>query len=469
MTQHPCDVGMVGLGVMGSNFTLNIAEHGFTVLGYDSDAGKAEALRKVAPAERVRIIDTPAALAGALAVPRKVILLVPAGKPVDAVIHALLPHLAPGDIIIDAGNSHFTATNLRQTALAKNKINLLGVGISGGAEGARRGPCIMPGGQQEAYAHIRPIFEAVAAHVEGDPCVTYLGPGSSGHYVKMVHNGIEYALMKLISETYDLMKRGMGLNDEELHQVYAQWNRGELQSYLIEITANIFTKIDQQTGKPLLDVILDVAGQHGTGMWTSQDAMDLHVPVPLIDTAVAMRDLSTDEALRKQASQLLGGPLRTFEVETHATTTQLRNAIYMGMIIAFAQGMALLHAASQAYHYDLHPEAIARIWRGGCIIRAELLERIRAAFQAQPELANLILAPELAQELSLRENDLRRVVWTASDLGLPVPGFMSVLAYYDSCRSTWLPANLIQAQRDYFGAHSYERTDEKGSFHTEWE
>ncbi len=385
MAQRQFDVGIIGLGVMGSNFTLNIAEHGFSVVGYDSDAEKGEALRKVAPGERVQVAGSPAALLAALTVPRKVILLVPAGKPVDMVINRLLSRLVPGDIIIDAGNSHFTATDLRQAALAKHQVILLGVGISGGAEGARRGPCIMPGGSREAYERICPIFEAAAAHVDGDPCVTYLGPGSAGHYVKMVHNGIEYALMQLISETYDLMKRGMGMSDNELHQVYAEWNHGELRSYLLEITADIFTQTDPQTGERLIDVILGEAAQSGTGIWTSQDAMERYVPTPLIDTAVAMRALSTEEAFRQQACPLLTGPSRTYEGASHASLTQLRNALYLGMILAFAQGMALLQAASRTYHYDLDLAAIARIWRGGCIIRAALLERLRAAFQAQPE------------------------------------------------------------------------------------
>lgn len=469
MGERQYTLGMIGLGVMGSNLVLNIRDHGFSVVGYDKDPEKVERMKQEAKSDLVDAKSNLGDFIKALASPRMVMLLIPAGPPVDAVIRELLPHLSADDIIIDGGNSHFTDTNLRQHMLQQRGIHFLGVGISGGEEGARHGPSIMPGGPRDAYEHIRPIFEQIAAHVDGEPCVTYLGPGAAGHYVKMVHNGIEYAIMELIAETYDLMKRGFGLSDDELHTVYAQWNQTELNSFLLEITAHIFNKVDPVTGHRLIDVILDVARQKGTGMWASQDAMELHVPIPLIDTAVEMRDHSMFEKERQTASTLLTGPTGRYHEERHAAIPQIANALYLGIITAFAQGFAQLRAASNAYQYDLHLAEIAGIWRGGCIIRAALLQRIQQIFAEQPTLAHLMLDHGLAEELSLRQADLRNVVWTAIDLGLPAPGFMSVLGYYDAIRSDWLPANLIQAQRDYFGAHTYERIDEKGTFHTLWE
>jgi 6-phosphogluconate dehydrogenase len=388
---------------------------------------------------------------------------------VDSVIQDVLPHLEPGDMIIDGGNSHFKDTDLRAQTLAEKEILYLGVGISGGEHGARHGPSMMPGGPKDAYERVRPIFDAVAAHVNGEACMTYLGPGSAGHYVKMVHNGIEYGLMQLIAEAYDLMKRGLGLTDDELHAVYNQWNHAELNGYLMEITANIFLHVDEQTGKRLIDVILDAAKQKGTGMWTSQDAMDLQVPVPTIDIAVAMRNLSAFESERVAASKALGGPTPAFQGDREGFLGRLRNALYTAMIITYAQGMAQLRSASQAYEYDLDLEAVARIWRGGCIIRAALLEDIRTAYRTQPDLANLLVDSHFSQEVVARQEDLRTVVRTAAGLGIPTPGLMVSLAYFDGYRSAWLPANLIQAQRDYFGAHTYERVDARGVFHTRWE
>jgi len=469
MTDRKYDIGMVGLGVMGSNMVLNMMDHGFSCIGYDVDPKKGERLRAEAKSDQVTTTGNLDEFVAGLKPPRMAMLLVPAGPPVDAVIHQLVPRLETGDIIIDGGNSHFTDTNIRQRAIAGHQLHLLGVGISGGEEGARRGPCIMPGGPKEAYEHIRPIFEAVAAHVNGDPCVTYLGPGSAGHYVKMVHNGIEYGLMQLIADTYDLMKRGLGLNDDELHDVYAEWNSAELGGFLMEITAQIFLKEDAVTHRRLIDVILDVARQKGTGMWASQDAMDLHLPVPLIDTAVEMRDLSGFEGERKEAARLLSGPAGPSRGDRTTELARLHNAMYIGMVFAYAQGLAQMQAASNHYGYGYALAEIARIWRGGCIIRAAFLERIRQIYQAQPGLTRLFLDPGLAAELSERQDDLRHIVRLGAELGIPLPGFMSVLGNYDAYRSTSLPANLIQAQRDYFGAHTYERIDEKGVFHTEWE
>jgi 6-phosphogluconate dehydrogenase len=469
MKSQQYEIGMVGLGVMGRNLVLNMADQGFSVAGYDNDAAKVEALRKES-AERkvsgaVNIVDFIALLRK----PRAIMMLVPAGAPVDSVIKNLLPHLDKGDLIIDAGNSYFKDTDMRARDLAAKGIQFLGVGVSGGEEGARHGPSIMPGGPKDAYERVRLVFEAAAAKVNGDPCVTYLGPGSAGHFVKMVHNGIEYGVMQLLAETYDLMKRGLGLNDDELHEVYALWSKGELNGYLVEITSHIFSKQDEKTGKRLVDEILDVARQKGTGMWTSQSAMELQVPIPTIDLAVAIRDLSVFEKEREQAGAIYQRPIRCPTGDRDTFIKQLDRALYAGMLITYAQGMALLTVASGKCGYQLDLEAVARIWRGGCIIRAALLEDICAAFHARRELPNLLLDPSLSRKLIEHQEDLRRIVSHASESGVPIPGLMVSLGYLDAYRSAWLPANLIQAQRDYFGAHTYERMDAKGTFHTEWE
>jgi 6-phosphogluconate dehydrogenase len=396
-------------------------------------------------------------------------MLVPAGQVVDNVIRELIPQLERGDMIIDAGNSHFKDTDLRSKSLAEKGFLYMGVGVSGGEEGARHGPSLMPGGPKEAYERIRPIFEAVAAHVEGVPCTAYLGPGSAGHYVKMVHNGIEYGLMQLIAESYDLMKRGLGLSDEELSVVYSNWNEAELNAYLIEITSHIFHKVDERTGKRLLDVILDEADQKGTGMWASQDAMDIQVPIPVIDAAVVARNLSALKSEREAASKDLKVRTSHLKGDMDTILTQLKGAMHASMIITYAQGMAQLRAASKVYEYNLDLIDGARIWRGGCIIRAALLEDIQAAYHANPDLPNLLNDGCLGEAVMAGQKDLRRVVGLAVKLGLPIPCLMASLAYFDGYRSAWLPANLIQAQRDDFGAHTYERLDEKGVFHTQWE
>lgn len=462
-------IGMVGLGVMGRNLVLNMADHGFSVAGYDKDPSKVEALRKEAKQYDARgAIDIKEFLA-LLRRPRAVMLLVPAGAPVDSVIHDLLPHLDKDDLIIDAGNSYFKDTDMRARNLAAKGIHFLGVGVSGGEEGARHGPSIMPGGPKEAYEQVRPIFEAAAAKVHGEPCVTWLGPGSAGHFVKMVHNGIEYGVMQLIAETYDLMKRGLSLNDEEMHDVFNEWNKGELNGYLMEITSHIFSRVDEKTGIRLIDEILDVAKQKGTGMWTSQSAMELQVPIPTIDLAVSMRDLSVFAKEREQASKIYQRAQRRFIGDHDMFLMQLSRALLAGMMIIYAQGTALLVAASDKYKYHLDLEAVARIWRGGCIIRAALLEDICAAFRARRDLPNLLLDIHLSHKIMDHLEDLRQIVCQAAELGVPTPGLMVSLSYLDAYRSIWLPANLIQAQRDYFGAHTYERIDAKGTFHTEWE
>jgi len=463
------EIGMIGLGVMGRNLLLNMADHGFSVAGYDKDAGKVEALRQEAKNKDARGAADIHEFIGLLRQPRAIMMLVPAGAPVDSVIKDLLPHLDKGDLIIDGGNSHFKDTDVRARALAAKGIHFLGVGVSGGEEGARHGPSIMPGGPKEAYERIRPVLEAVAAQVNSDPCVTYLGPGSAGHFVKMVHNGIEYAVMQLIAETYDMMKRGLSMSDDQIHEVYASWNKGDANGYLVEITSHIFSKQDEKTGNRLIDAILDVARQKGTGMWTSQSAMELQVPTPTIDLAVAMRDISVFADERNQVGAIYQRTQPVFADNRDAFLTQLGRALYAAMIIAYAQGMALLAVASDKYQYHLNLEAVARIWRGGCIIRAALLDEICAAFHVRPGLPNLLLDPNLSHKLIEHQEDLRRVVCRAAALGLPAPALMVSLAYLDAYRSAWLPANLIQAQRDYFGAHTYERNDAKGTFHTKWD
>ncbi len=463
------EIGMVGLGVMGRNLLLNMADHGFAVAGYNRDPHKVEALRQEAKGLDVHGADSIKELVALLRKPRAVMLLVTAGPAVDAVIDSLLPYLEKNDLIIDAGNSHFTDTNRRAQSLSDKGINFLGVGVSGGEEGARRGPSIMPGGPKEMYERVRPVLEAVSAKVNGDPCVDWLGPGSAGHFVKMVHNGIEYAVMQLIAESYDLMKRGLDLNDDELHNVYSEWNNGELNSYLLEITSHIFAKQDEQTGKRVIDEILAVARQKGTGMWTSQSAMELQVPVPTIDVAVAMRDMSVFAAQREEASRHLLRPIRPFAGERKILLDELRGALHAAIVIAYDQGIGLLATASAKYEYHLDLEAVARIWRGGCIIRATLLEEIRTAFRVRRDLGNLLLDPDLSKSVMTNQEALRKVVCHACESGIPAPGLMASLAYLDSFRSAWLPANLIQAQRDYFGAHTYKRIDAEGTFHTEWE
>lgn len=470
--EQSCEIGIVGLGVMGRNLLLNMADHGFTVAGYDKDPSKVKSLREEAAKHTIHDTNDIKTFIALLRRPRAVLLLVPAGPIVDAVIADLLPYLEPGDLIIDAGNSYFKDTDSRTESLKTKGIQFLGLGVSGGEEGARHGPSIMPGGLKESYDRIHSILEAVSAVVSGEPCVTYLGNGSCGHFVKMVHNGIEYGIMQLIAETYDLMKRGLGLNNDQIANIYKEWNNGELNSYLIEITSNIFNKIDDKTNKSLIDNISDVAKQNGTGMWTAQSAMELQVPVPTIETAVTMRDLSVFVEERRKLSaiyQLPAPEIISNPEDQKQFLTNLRQGLFVGMIVTYTQGMALLQAASLFYKYNLDLEAIARIWRGGCIIRAKLLEDIRVAFRDKSDLTNLLLAPNISKMIMENQDGLRKIVSKAAELKIPVPGLMASVAYFDAFRSQQLPSNLIQAQRDYFGSHNYERIDTKGSFHTEWE
>jgi 6-phosphogluconate dehydrogenase len=400
--------------------------------------------------------------------PRKIMLLVPAGKIVDSVIESLLPHIDKGDIIIDGGNSFFTDTDRREGELQNRAINFFGAGVSGGAKGARRGPSIMPGGSKSAYEHIKPIFEAVAAKYEGEPCVAYLGPKSAGNYVKMVHNGIEYGLMQLTSEIYDVLKKGGNYNNDELHSTFAKWNSGRLQSFLVEITSQIFEQEDDLTKGRLVDQILDKAKQKGTGKWTSQNAMDLGIPVPSIDVAVSMRELSALKEERIKADALYDRP-----VVEHMGKSKLEDlsekALYFSFIITYSQGLHQLADASKEYGYNLDISVIAKIWRAGCIIRAGLLADITEAFKTEPTLPNLLLSPNFVSKVKESVGAARELVAFGVQNGIPLPGLSNSLTYFDAYTSSKLPLNLIQAQRDYFGSHTYERLDREGIFHTEWE
>ncbi len=463
------DIGLIGLAVMGQNLVLNMERNGFGVAVYNRTGAKTTAFMEgPAAGKNITATYTIEDLVAALKKPRIVMIMVKAGPAVDAIINQLRPHLESGDLIIDGGNSFFPETERRSQELAADGIQYLGVGISGGEEGALWGPSIMPGGQREAYALVEPIFTAIAAKVDEEPCVTYVGPRGAGHYVKMVHNGIEYGDMQLIAEAYDILHRGLGLTMDELHEVFAWWNEGVLSSYLIEITADIFTHIDEETGRPLVDLILDKAGQKGTGRWTSQNALELGVPTPTINAAVVGRIISAYKAEREKAAEILRGPDRAFSGDRDAFIEAVGDALYASKICSYAQGFALMRAASQEYEYDLNYSELARIWRGGCIIRARFLDDVRAAYADEPDLPNLLLAPFFQDAVASRQPAWRRVIQTAIELGIPTPAMSASLAYFDSYRSARLPANLIQAQRDYFGAHTYERVDKEGVFHTEW-
>ncbi len=464
-------IGVVGLGVMGQSLALNMERNGFIVAGYDLDKEKvASFLTGKASGKRVFAVDTPEALMASLEKPRRILLMVPAGKPVDSAINGLKSAMEPGDILIDGGNSFFQETERRSKELAQEGLNFVGMGVSGGEEGALWGPSMMPGGQDEAWLALKPILEAISAKAEdGAPCVTHIGPRGAGHFVKMVHNGIEYADMQLIAEVYDLLHRGMGLNNQELHRIFSDWNKGPLQSYLIEITADIFTKGDPETGFTLIDMILDEAKQKGTGKWTSQNALDIGAPIPTINAAVESRILSGLKEERIAASQLISGPSPEYEgQDREIIITACHNALLASKITSYAQGMGLLRIASEEYAYNLNMGEIARIWRAGCIIRAQLLGDIMAAYDKNPHLVNLLLDKSFRESVENRQADWRLVIKTAIDLGIPVLAMASALSYFDAYRSERLPANLTQAQRDYFGAHTYRRLDKEGSFHTEW-
>jgi 6-phosphogluconate dehydrogenase len=469
MAAQQFDFGMIGLGVMGRNFLLNMADHGFKVIGFDKDNQKTSALESAATAgTTVKGVGSLQDMTAQLAKPRKIMMLVPAGKPVDDVIESLLPLVEKGDIIIDGGNSHYTDTLRRVTYLQGKGIHFMGIGVSGGEQGARTGPSIMPGGDPEAYPHVRPMLEAVAAKVDGVPCVAHLGKGAAGHYVKMVHNGIEYAIMQLISECYDLLHRGLGLNDDELHTVFDTWNKGELRSFLIEITADIFLQPDDKTPNRLVDMILDKAGAKGTGKWTSQDAMDLGVPIPTIDMAVTMRNLSALKDERVEASALYPATSGLISVPKEQFIQQVHDALVFGTLVSYAQGLSLLHKASGDLDMQIPLPQVVSVWRGGCIIRSVLLGLFSKAFQLNPQLSNLLLDAQVAKVLQEKVQSLRAVSALSIQHSIPAAGLMTALSYFDVYRSKQLPINLLQAQRDYFGAHTYQRVDMPGVFHTEW-
>lgn len=463
------DIGLIGLAVMGENLVLNMAGKGFGVAVYNRTISKVDQfLQRNKEYDTIVGAYSVAELVGMLAKPRKIILMVKAGKPVDDMIDELLPCLEQGDIIIDGGNSFFEDTRRRAAYLEEKDIRFIGAGVSGGEEGALKGPSMMPGGDPNAYQELTPIFTRIAAQVAGQTCCSYVGSDGAGHYVKMVHNGIEYGDMQLISEAYYIMKNLLGLSAEEMHDVFSQWNQGELDSYLIEITRDIFTKQDVITGQPLLEVILDKAGQKGTGTWTSQSALNLGVPTPTITEAVFARCMSAYKGERVMASTILAGPTKQFGGDKKQFIEAIHDALYASKICAYAQGFALLKAASEEYNWDLHYGEIALLWRGGCIIRARFLDRIKEAYDQDKALANLMISSFFSDVLAKTQNNWRLVVTTCKEHGIPTPAFSASLDYYDSYRMAVLPANLIQAQRDYFGAHTYERTDCPGTFHTDW-
>lgn len=464
------NIGVIGLGVMGRNLVLNMERNGFTVAVFNKTTAKMhEFIQGDAAGKRILGYETLADLVKGLERPRRILLMVTAGAAVDAVIAELKPLLEPGDILIDGGNSYFLDTERRSRELEASGLWFVGMGVSGGEEGALWGPSIMPGGSPEAWQALAPILQAIAARAEdGAPCVTHIGPGGAGHYVKMVHNGIEYADMQLIAEIYDLLSRGAGMSADQLADVFAEWNEGELKSYLIEITSHVLRRKDDLTGKPLVDVILDEAQQKGTGKWTGQNALDLGAPVPTIQAAVESRSLSAMKERRVLASRVLGGPHPVYQGEVKPLVEAARQALYAAKIIAYAQGFELMSMASQEYHYNLQLAELARIWRAGCIIRAALLEEITAAYRRDPALPNLLLDPAFAQAVAERQVNWRWLMQTAIGMGIPTLALSSALAYYDAYRSERLPANLIQGLRDYFGAHTYRRLDREGVFHTRW-
>jgi 6-phosphogluconate dehydrogenase len=464
-------IGVVGLGVMGHNLALNAERNGFPVAGYDLEAARTAAFIAGPAAGKAIIgVDSPEALMAVLEKPRRILIMIPAGAPVDSAIAHLKPYLERGDILIDGGNSFFMDTERRSQALEVDGLNFVGMGVSGGEEGALWGPSLMPGGQPAAWDALAPILRAMAAKADdGAPCVAYIGPRGAGHYVKMVHNAIEYGDMQLIAEIYDLLHRGLGLSARELHDVFAEWNQGALKSYLVEITAQIFLKMDEASGQPLLDLILDEAQQKGTGKWASQNALDVGAPVPTLQAAVESRILSGLKAQRVNASRLLRGPQPQYKGHDRQTLIDAAGqALYASKITSYAQGLGLMQIASDEYQYGLKLGEIASIWRAGCIIRAGLLDDITAAYRREPALANLLLDSAFIDAIETRQSAWRSVAQSAIEMGIPILALGSSLAYYDAYRSERLPANLTQAQRDYFGAHTYRRIDEEGSFHAEW-
>ncbi len=463
------DIGLIGLAVMGQNLVLNMESRGYTVAVYNRTTERTrEFMDRKAKGKKIIAGSSIEEFVAALKKPRTIMIMVKAGPPVDDMISQILPHLEPGDILIDGGNSFFQDTIRRTAELEAEGLRYIGTGISGGEEGALHGPSIMPGGPKEAYDQAGKVLVDISAKVEGEPCCTYIGADGAGHYVKMVHNGIEYGDMQLIGEAYMLMSNALGMSHGEMHETFADWNKGELESYLIEITADILSKSDPETGKPMVEVILDKAGQKGTGKWTSQSALDLGICTPTIAEAVFARCISAVKEQRVRASSVLSGPKVAFSGDREEFVESIRQALYASKICSYAQGFALMQSAGQEYKWELKPGEIAMIWRGGCIIRARFLNKIKEAYDRNPNLANLLLDSYFSEIVQNNQTRWREVVSEAIRMGVPIPGFASAIAYYDAFRNERLWANMIQAQRDYFGAHTYERVDREGIFHTEW-
>lgn len=466
MSENKFDLGLIGLGTMGKNLLMNMIDNGYDVAGYDKDTAKVDLM--AGESNDIYGAKTVEEFVSVLEKPRRIFLLVPAGKIVDYVIADLIPYLEKGDIIMDGGNSFFKDTMRRQEELSPKGIHFLGIGVSGGAEGARKGPSMMPGGNKAAYNKVRPIMEAVAAKVGKQPCVTYLGEGGVGHFVKMVHNGIEYGMMQILAEAYDVMRRGLGMGNAEIQAAFEDWNNKELRSFLVEITAEIFKAKDDLGKGDLIDMIMDKGKQKGTGKWTSQSALDLGAAVPTIDLAVIARVVSALKTERVAASEILTGPEGMIKKEQKSFVRRLKNATLFAFISSYAQGMAMLKSGSDEYGFNLDMEGVARIWRGGCIVRAKLLEDFRKAFKKEPQLANLLVDERIAKIVNKTQKDTRTVIAEAVKVGIPIPCLMASLSYFDSYRSARLPMNLVQAQRDHFGSHTFERLDKDGTFHYEW-
>ncbi|MGG0257066.1 MULTISPECIES: NADP-dependent phosphogluconate dehydrogenase [Bacillus cereus group] len=463
-------IGVVGVGVMGKSLALNFESKGYSVALYDISKEKVDEIIEENRGKNLVGTHIVEEFVNSLESPRKILLMVNAGEITDKAIDSLVPHLDKGDILIDGGNTYFVDTIRRNKRLAEEGINFIGAGVSGGEEGALKGPSIMPGGQKDAYEKVKDMLENISAKVNNEPCCSYIGPNGAGHYVKMVHNGIEYGDMQLICEAYFFLKQTLDLTAEEFHEIFAEWNKGELNSYLIEITADIFKKKDEETGKPLVDVILDTAGQKGTGKWTSQSALDLGISLPIITESVFARCISALKEERVNASKVLSGPKdkAAIGVEKAELIEAVRQALYMSKICSYAQGFTQLKAASEAYDWNLDFGSISMLWRGGCIIRAAFLQNIKEAYETNTDLPNLLLDPYFKEIVESYQGGLRQIISMAVQQGIPIPAFSAAISYYDSYRTAKLPANLLQAQRDYFGAHTYKRVDKEGTFHTKW-
>ncbi|MGZ5133951.1 MAG: NADP-dependent phosphogluconate dehydrogenase [Flavitalea sp.] len=469
MANEKYKLGMIGLGTMGRNLLLNMADHGFRVAGYDKDMDKLDLLAAEGVGKPVKGFTTLSDMVNNLDSPRAIIMLVPAGKAVDAVIAELQPLLMKGDIIIDGGNSHFTDTTVRVQVLSEKGLHFFGMGISGGEEGARHGPSIMPGGDKAAFQFVLPVLESIAAKVDGQPCVAYIGPGASGHFVKMVHNGIEYALMQLISDTYEVFRKGLRLNNVRIQKIFSDWNQGRLQSYLLEITSNIFLYKEKGADYFLVDAIKDEAKSKGTGKWTTQVATDLELPIPTIDMAVAMRNLSKYKSLRTEVASIYSDkPSLQLPGDDSVFLVKLEQSFYFSMITIYAQGMHLLSKASVDFGYDMKLDEIAKIWKGGCIIRAAFLNIIHRGYLSNPQLKHLFLDEKVEKILKETNGATREIVASLVSAGISIPCYANALGYFDSLRSENMPLNLIQAQRDYFGAHTFELIGKDGSYHSEW-